>query len=287
MSTPKITVGKNQDQPLNPTGSNLQASSPFERRQNTLRQLHNREVREVFADVYDAPTDGTPYDPSKVTALDSPRRVLRTDCLIEDNDSFADMWMKAKILEYMKDTDAPLLLPNYDDIPITVKDKPHVHLVFIEKKSTAITNRRRRVQALISFRITDKTISTITRTDLTELKREINLAFPSSYTLNKGRIKYSYRDKANGFEFILSLTSESEAKEIITKVLGIRDKTPDWELLRAATAPDANFTVRKTVSVLQTLEKLPLLRPLAVCYFRKAVISFGRLRSEVLVERVV
>ena len=250
--------------------------SEFERRQSTLMQLRNRKIRQdYFADVIDT------------TPNDSPRRILMDDLLLKDNDSFADMWVKTELLKEVMEDDAPLFLPNYDDIPITVKDKPHVHLVFIEKKSTAITNRRRRVQALVSFRITDKTISTITRSDLTELKREINLAFPSSYTLNKGRIKYSYRDKANGFEFILSLTSETEAKEIITKVLGIRDKTPDWELLRAATAPDANFTVRKTVSVLGTLEKLPLMRPLAVCYFRKAVISFGKLRSEVLAERVV
>ena len=249
--------------------------SPFERRQNTLLQLRNKQVRMAFADVIDTTPD------------DSPRRILMQDLLIEDADSLGDLWIKSELWKEIKEDDAPVFLPNYDDIPITVKDKPHVHLQFIEKKSTAILNRRDRVKALISFRIVDKTISSITRGDLNELKREIGLAFPSSYTLNKGRSKYSYRDKANGFEFILSVTSESEAKEVITKVLGIRDKTPDWDLLRVSTAPDQNFTIRKTVSVLGTLEKIPLLRPLATCYFKKAVISFGRLRVETLVERVV
>ena len=252
-----------------------QDSSPFERRQNTLLQLRNRQVRQAFADVIDT------------TPNDSPRRILMQDLLIEDADSLGDLWVKSELWKEIKDDDAPVFLPNYDDIPITVKDKPHVHLQFIEKESTATANRRVRVKALISFRVVEKTISTITRSDLNELKREISLAFPASYTLNKGRTKYSYRDKANGFEFILALTSESEAKDVITKVLGIRDKAPDWDLLRVSNAPDENFTVKKSISILGTLEKIPLRRPLAVCYFRKAIISFGKLRTETLFERFV
>jgi len=282
----QITVRQNgQDVPFN--GTNLKDNSAFERRQNTFRQLHNKEVREVFADVVDAPTDGTPYDAGAVTPAYAARRVLRQDVLIEDNDSFSEMWLKRELLKFLKDDDGAIILPNYDDIPITVKDKPHVHLTFIEKKSTAITNHRIRVKALISFRIVEKSVSTMTRSDLTELSREINLAFPSTYTLNKGRIKYSYRDKINGFEFILSLTSETEAKEVITKVLGIRDKTPNWDLLRVSTAPDENFATRENITILGQIEKLPLYRPTATCYFRKAIISFGKLRTEVLAERFV
>lgn len=250
--------------------------SEFERRQNTLMQLRNRKIRmDYFSDVIDTTPD------------DSPRRILMDDLLIKDTDCFADMWLKSELLKEVIEDDAPLFLPNYDDIPVTIKDKPHVHLQFLEKKSTAIINRRERVRALVSFRINDKTITTINRSDMNELTREIKLAFPTSYEMKKGRIKYSYRDKENGFRFTLALISESEAKEVITKVLGIRDKTPDWTLLRASEAPDVNFTIRKNVTILSTVEKLPLLRPLATCYFRKATISFGRLRSETLFERVV
>lgn len=277
-----ITVKNNV--PYN--GTNLQNSSPFERRQNTLRQLHNREVREVFSDVVDPTTDGTPYDPTKVTALDSPRRVLRSDCLIEDGDSFAEMWQKKELLKYMKDDDVPVLLPNYDDVPITVTTKPHVHLYFLEKKSTAILARRRRVDALISFRITEKTVTTITRTDLNELKREINLAFPPSFVLNKGRIKYSYRDKENGFEFVLSLRSETEAKDVITKVLAVRDKTPDWDNLRSSTS-EKNFDLTKNINILLVNQNLPKQRPIADCYLRKAYVTFGRFKTETLIERLV
>lgn len=267
-------------------GSNLKDSSPFERRQNTFRQLHNREAREVFFDVIDIPADGIPYDPSKITPQNSPRRVMLQDVLIEDADSFSDMWLKVELLKYMKGDDIPVILPSYDDIPITVKDKPHVHLFFIEKKSTAILARRKRAEALISFRITDKTISTITQADLNELKREINLAFPSTYQLKKGRYKYSYRDKENGYEMILTLLNETEAREVITKVLSIRDKTPDFELLRTSTS-EKNFTVRKTVSILNQIEKLPLERPITDCYLQKAVIAFGKLKKIELIQRAV
>ncbi len=267
-------------------GTNLQDSSPFERRQNAFRQLHNREVREVFSDVFDVPADGVPYDPTKITPLASPRRLMRNDVLIEDNDSFSEMWLKRELIKFMKDDDSPILFPNYDDIPVTVRDKPHVHLFFLEKKSTAIAARRRRAEALISFRITDKTVSTITRADLNELKREIKLAFPSSFILNKGRIKYSYRDKENGFEFVLSLRSETEAREVITKVLAVRDKVPDWDNLKSSTS-EQNFDLTKRVNILLVSEKLPKQRPIADCYLRKAYVTFGRFRTETLIERVL
>jgi hypothetical protein len=280
----QITVRGNL--PFN--GTNLQDSSPFERRQNTFRQLHNREVREVFADVFDPSDvpDGTPYDPTKVTPLSSPRRVMRQDVLIEDGDSFSEMWLKRELLKFMKDDDMPVLLPNYDEVSITAKDKPHVHLLFMEKKSTATINRRRRVEALITFRIPDKTATTITRADLNELTREINLAFPSSYRLEKGRIKYSYRDKENGYSLVLSLRNETEAREVVTKVLAIRDKTPDWENLYTSTR-EKNFDTTETIFVLGELERLPKQRPLATCFLKSAWLTIGKLRKYPLVSRVV
>lgn len=268
-------------------GTLPQDSTPFERRQNTLRQLHNRKVYEVFADVVDARTDGVPYDPSKVTPQNSARRIMRADVIIDDGDSFADMWLKTELLKYMDDPDSPIILPSYDDIPISVTDKPHVHLTFIEKKSTAILANRKRAEALISFRLTDKTISTVTQSDLNELKREINLAFPSSYQLKKGRFKYSYRDKANGYELILTLLNESEAKEVITKVLSIRDKTPDFQEFLKTSTSEKNFTARKTVTILNQIEKLPLERPITDCYLQKAVITFGKLKKLTLIQRAV
>lgn len=286
MSTPKITVGKNQNEPVNAQGTNLQNTSPFERRQNTFRQLHNREVREVFSDVFDVPEDGVPYDPSKITPPDSPRRILRQDLLINDADSFPEIYLSRELLKFMKDDDIPVFLPSYDDIPISSTSRPHVHLYFIEKKSTAIIAKRRRVDALISFRITDKTVSTITKADLNELEREINLAFPSSYRLEKGRNKYSYRDKENGFEFILTLNSEAEAREVITKVLAVRDKTPDFERLTTSTS-EKNFTITQTINIFNVPEKLPKQRPIATCFLKNAYVTFGKFKKIPLISRSV
>lgn len=249
--------------------------SEFERRQSTLMQLRNRKIRQdYFADVIDTTPD------------DSPRRILMDDLLLKDNDCFGDMWIKTELLKEVTDDDAPVIFPHYDDVPITVKDKPHVHLYFQEKKSTAIIARRNRVDGLISFRLTDKTVTTVTRADLNELKREINLAFPRSFVLNKGRLKYSYRDKENGFEFILALRSESEAKDVITKVLSVRDKVPNWDNLRTSTS-EQNFDLTQTINILSVNEKLPKLRPIADCYLVKAYVTFGRFKTETLLERVI
>jgi len=252
-----------------------QDSSEFERRQNTLMQLRNRKIRQdYFSDVIDS------------TPNDSPRRVLMDDLLIKDTDCFADMWLKSELLKEVTGDDAPLFLPDYDGAPISVLDKPQVHLRFIERKGTAVIARRRRAEALISFRLMDKTISTVTQADINELKREINLAFPSSYQVKKGRIKYSYRDKKNGFELVLTLQNESEAREVITKVHAIRDKTPDWDFLSTSTS-EKNFTVRKTITILNQIEKVPYERPITDCYLKEAVIRFGNLKKIVILERAV
>lgn len=268
-------------------GTLPQDSTPFERRQNTLRQLHNRKVYEVFADVVDARTDGVPYDPSKVTPENSARRIMRADVIINDGDSFADMWLKTELIKYMDDPDSSVILPTYDSNSVSVTDKPHVHLFFIERKSSAIIANRRRAEALISFRLTDKTITTVTQTDLDELKREINLAFPSSYQLKKGKFKYSYRDKANGYELILAMLNESEAREVITKVLSIRDKTPDFEEFLTTSSSEKNFTIKRTIRILNQTEKVPLERPVADCYLCRAYVSFGKLKTVNLLTRQV
>ncbi len=248
--------------------------TPYERRQNTFRQLFNREVREAFADVADDAPDT------------NPRKILRGDLLIEDNDAFSEMWLKTQLFQFVKGDDAPLLLPAYDDVPITVTDRPHVHLYFLERKGTAAAAGRKRATALISFRLVEKKLNTITQADLNRLRNEINLAFPSSYTLNKGRAKYSYRDKENGFEFILTLANESEARTVITKVCGLVDKQPDFDLLRTSTS-EKNYAVRETITVLGAVERLPLQRPIATCYLKQAIVRLGKLRKIVLIDRVV
>lgn len=279
----KITVKDNA--PFN--GANLQNSSPFERRQNLFRQLHNREVREAFADVYDVPSDGTPYDPNKVTPDSSPRKLLRNDLLIEDNDCFSEMWIKRELLEFMTDKDVPVFLPSYDEVAVSVTNKPQVHLYFLERKSEAIIAKRRRVDALVSFRLVEKTITTITKTDISELTREINLAFPQTFKFEKGRNKYSYRDKDNGFQFILTMLNETEAREVITKTMGIIDKTPNFEERLRTSTSEKNYNTTETISILNSIEKLPKQRPVATCYLKSAYLTFGKFKQIDLVTRQV
>lgn len=279
----KVTVKNNA--PFN--GTNLKDSSPFERRQNTFRQLHNRQVREAFSDVFDIPADGIPYDPTKITPQDSPRRLLRNDLLIEDRDSFSEMWLKRELLKFMQDDDAPVVLPNYDDIPLTTKDKPQVHLYFLERKSEAILAKRRRAEAVVSFRIMDRTVTTLTKNDINELTREINLAFPKTFKFEKGRNKYSYRDLENGFRFILTMLNESEAREVITKVVGIRDKSPNFEDFLRTSTSEKNYNTQDTITILNVVEKLPKQRPIATCYLKSAYVTFGRYKKIDLISRPV
>ena len=49
---------------------------------------------------------------------------------------------------------------------------------------------------------------------------------PRPHSFVKGREKFSYRDKINGYEFIITARDKSEAKDVINKLLEIQGDNP-------------------------------------------------------------
>ena len=70
----------------------------------------------------------------------------------------------------------------------------------------------------------DKDSESITKTDLTALANKIKQEFGVSngYTCKKGKEYHNYTDKEKGDQLQILAFSESEAKQLINKVLNIK-----------------------------------------------------------------
>jgi hypothetical protein len=249
-------------------------TSPFERLQSTIMQFHNRKVNTQFADI----------NSSNATTQ---RALLKSDLLIKDTDTAMMMLLRMTAFTAYIDDE------KYYGIPIeeyhrTVVFRPQVCLRFIESRAAAKTAKRQRVRMEISFRLLTKDSETITRTDITELTREINTSFPRSYSFDKGKDKYSYRDLQNGHRFIIAGQTETEVKDLITRTLRVIDKTPDWDYLTCSKVTDRNLTSAKYQTILTERKKLPQYRPNAKVYLQRAELKIhGNLEDVLLVDRAV
>lgn len=244
-------------------------TSPFERLQSTYIRLHNNRVNILFRDVRD-------------DQLDSPRGLLKTDLIMTDNDTALLMQLKTGLLNDYIDVDRNIYALPIEDYHRKVAFQPQVCLIFVEKQSTANSFKRRRVEMRVSFRIVDKTRTTITQTYIDELEREIKGNFPKTYGYEKGKLCFSYRDKDNGYEFKMIAKGEPEVKELIAKVLKIKDDIPNYDYLTKSEYTDKNLITPKFETILGKRTKLPIQRPTATVYLKKAELKIGGVLEDII-----
>jgi hypothetical protein len=182
---------------------------------------------------------------------------------------------------------------NFYSIPVSdfqssVTFKPQISLTFIETSAAAKTANRQRVRMVCSLRIMNKDSEDILANDITAWTNEIKIAFPKTYFFDKGLDKYSYRDKSNGFEFVISGKQEADVKDLIRNLITITDKTFNDDLLTKSVFTDKNFTTSKFKTILTKRTKMPRQRPLARVKFQKAELKIhGLLEDIILLERFV
>lgn len=246
--------------------------------QDVVMKLTNKRVRKHFADV--GPDDWEPD-------LSTDRGRLRIACTHQEKDTLLEtigrlLLFNIEIGSSLDDLVHAYAMP-VPDYHESVEFKPQVSLEFYESYAEAkAANRNYRARAVVSFRLTDKESHTITQADISRLQTEIRTTFPKSYVFKKGRHKISYRDKKLGYELILSAYTEAEAKELITKVLSLRNHTPNWEYFNNSTS-GKNFNEKKSVTILGKRVTLPKRRPIANVRLKKAELKIhGRLKDIVL-----
>jgi hypothetical protein len=252
--------------------------SQWEHLQDVLRNYHNKLVRAEFSDVTDD------------DQLAIPRGALKLACLLNDQDTCDMTILRLFLFFFHARKAADLQAPVYG-IPIADYDaeityRPHVTLHFSEDPDQFVPERQP-VRAMISFRLMHETSQSMTEAKARVLAQKIKTEFGQTYGYRwrKGKIIVTYRDRSKGYELKLFAFNETEAREVINKVLDLQGHTLDNEFLRINESR-ADFPVNPgTHIVYGKSRQKPRKRPTTYVRFIKATLTmWGMPKGQILVD---
>ena len=180
---------------------------------------------------------------------------------------------------------------SYYGIPVTTfqdvyKFHPQVKLMFYQIKAET-RNSNPPIYAEITYRIVGETPETFTRANGVLRAQAIKRLFIDSnlFVWKKGKDIVTYRDERNGYDFRLRVRSKEEGKRIITQVMGIESKIPEWKFLNHVES-DATFPdIPETKLIFGEQRRMPRRRPLEDVKFRYAELHlFGLTNAITLVD---
>lgn len=192
--------------------------SPFEHLQDLFRKFENKKIAKYFKNV----------DVNNDLDLNIPETNLKYACTHQDKDTASMTIMRALLFNFLMNGDSTF----QDDHPpvygIPAADsgiihRPQVKLFFLED-SADVDDGFSPLWLETSFRLTDETSETITEAKAGLFAQKIQQIFGANggYLFRKGKEKYLYLDKENGYDFRLLARSETDARNLIEKVLQIR-----------------------------------------------------------------
>lgn len=259
--------------------------NPWEHLQDVVKRTFKKEVLEEFRD-----TGGDDWERD----IKTPRNSLRTACTPDDNDT-ATMTLIRMMLFYIvlrraQDMQAPIYgMPTalFDEL---FSYRPLVTLYFREDAQDVDPDfQPLRVQ--ISFRLMNETSKTISKAELTSLANKIKAEFggATAYRWHKGKTCCFYNDKAEGYWLKVFAYSVSEGKEVIGKVLNLRNQTPDWSKLTINEndqAMSAYPTIPQTQVIAGETVRMPRKRPVGYVRFERATCQIhGKTKPVTLYDR--
>jgi hypothetical protein len=254
----------------------------WEHFQDVVRKVHNKIVREEFSDAGE--DDG----------IATPRASLRQACLIDDNDT-ADMVIARLLFYYFdlrkaRDLQAPIYgVPDTSD-RVIVSQRPRV-ILFFQEDFQDVEFGYRPITGEIGVRLVDETPQSMSEAKLNSLANRIKSEFATGagYVWRKGKELYAYTDKAKGYHFKILSRTESEAKELIGKMLDINTDSPNWEYLKVSGAvnpSEAYPTNPGNHSILGKSRRKKRIRPIADVRFQYATLNLQGIMNPIpLVDR--
>jgi len=253
--------------------------SPWEHLQSVLRTYHNQLVRDEFSDI-----EGDDN-------LGIPRGSLKLACLLDDDDT-VDMTLLRLLLFFFHARKAQDMQTPVYGIPISVYDSnvkyhPTVSLYF-EEDYEQVPNNRQPVRAEISYRLMNETPQSITPADALSLANKVKTEFSSNngYRWRKGKILTTYRDLSNGYNLQIYAYSEAEAREVIAKILDLKNQTIDNEFLTVH-EPKGTFPMNPGTHLVYGKQRpKPIRRPTTYVRFIRATLTMPGLEKGIaLVDR--
>lgn len=165
---------------------------------------------------------------------------------------------------------------------------PQIKLYFSQSRKETINNRPR-VTGEICYRVMDETSETFTPSNARTRAQRIADLFtkPDFFVWRKGKQVVTYLDKINGYDFRLYIKNEAEARKIITQVMAIEKKQPDWAKLHITESKADYPEDPPTRRIYQENHKLPRRRPREDIKFRYAELHlWGRPKPVTLVDAI-
>ncbi|MDJ0797887.1 MAG: hypothetical protein QNJ51_13905 [Calothrix sp. MO_167.B12] len=160
----------------------------------------------------------------------------------------------------------------------TVKFQPQVVLWFRESTKNANARDSYPARARVSFRLKDENL---TESEAKVLAKKIKSVFATPIIkFRKGRKKISYIDKPKGYQFILTVDNESDAREIIQKTMSLQNDNPDWSNLTDSES-NRNWSATQTKTILSKKVTMPKRRPIATVEFHHAELKIHGLTRDV------
>lgn len=257
--------------------------SDSEHLQDLVKKYINREVKDFFQDV-----GGEDWDPD----ISTTRGSLRYGCTHKDNDSISLTLLRWMLFNHIRSL--KFQQPFYG-IPIAGfhearRFKPQVSLYFQEDEGD-IEPGYGAVTGQITFRLMDYTESSINPTIAQSLANRINVEFATGggYVWKKGKVMATYTDRERGYKLQLLTRTESDAVQLITKVLDCNNDTPDWSRANISEnqQPAAAYpTVPELDLIYGESRRRPRKRPIADVRFQFAVLNIhGLVNPQPLVDR--
>lgn len=192
--------------------------SEWEHLQSVVRMTFTRLVRDTFQDGIE-------------TDISTPEGSLKYAMLPKDADTTA--MTNLRILLYLLYR-GEVRTPSVYGIPIDtyeseIRYKPQIKLHF-QQTYDQVPAGFRAVEGDLSIRLVNETSTSITQSDVNTYAQRIKNVFGTpQYIWKKGKNKYTYKDEEKGYDFRILSVSETEAKELIGKLLDIVNEPPDWK----------------------------------------------------------
>lgn len=160
--------------------------------------------------------------------------------------------------------------------------KPQIKLSFYQLRDE-VRDGLPRVTGEIAYRIMNETEETFTETNARVRAQRIKALFvePELFVWQKGKDIATYLDKNNGYDFRLYIKNESEARKIITQVIAIENKQPDFTNLVMHESKKNFPEITGTKRIYGEQRKLPRRRPLEDIKFRYAELHLWGLTKPV------
>lgn len=155
----------------------------------------------------------------------------------------------------------------------SVEGLPQVQLWFRELYRDAKADGRpnNQTNSQISFRIKNELDWRESEVEAKQTARKISALFAEPiFSFRRGEEKFTYWDKKKAYKFTLLVTSEGEAKRVLTEVFKLLEDTPNWQKL-TNNRTEADFKTKKTTKILGDTVPIPDQRPITTVYFQYAV----------------